>query len=1052
MNSFGSKKLGSKRIVWRVAAALMVSTAPFAVIGQASAQAVGTCTPPTSTATPVNNAPVTCTGGSITANGTAGYGTGVEHDNQITVDSTATVTGTAQGFLLADNNAINNNGTVEATGPNGVAINTGVPGQGPNDISVTNSKTIQATATGGIAIQGGSRVVLSNAATGTVSGDTNAVKGSSVNINLNGGNAGTIEATGAGGVAVGSILGTIVVNAGTIQATGTGGIAIQTTNGGANITNSKTIEATKVGGIAIQALNGTATIESNTATGTITGSTNAIKATTVIVNGNDGTIEATGASGVGGVAIDATGNATITNSKTIRALSSFGIAIQAGGTATVDNKATGVITGGASGISAATLDVTNAGTISGGAVGITGAGSITNSGTISGGTGAGKGAVIFTGGAGVTNTLTMNGGLLVGDAVGSTAGATNKLVLQGTGAAPDNFLNFNSLDVQAGGGGWVLNGNATVGTATLENSLMVGSGTTPTLTGDVTVNSGGRLAGTGQVVGNIDVMSGGTLAPGRGGPTTFKASGSVTFENTSTFVTSVFSSGNGSALSADSVTIKGGKVDVRADNGAGNNNYAPSTRYTIITATGPGGVTGTFDSVTTNLVFLKPTLTYDSKDVFLTLDLINGGGTAAGFGFAPVAQTRNQAAVAGALDASPISNPLVGRLLSLTIDGARAAFDALSGEIFGSVHNTQGAEASFTRSGILGRLRQASYADVPGELGALGFAGPELAYADGRAPSTPADGKVAYGTSGRLAYAANGNDSMAADMRTKAPRGINNVSRDLTFWAQGLGGWGHADSDGNAASLKSRFAGFLSGADMRFGDVWRAGLVAGYTRSYLNVNARASSAGIDSVTFGLYAGGKFGAFNLRTGGSFSYDSIDVSRSVFFPGFTDATKAHFHGQVGQVFGELGYGIGLGTFAIEPFAGLAYVHLQDGSFLESGGLAALSGSSAHESIGYSSLGIRAATFMPLGNGTVLVPRASAQWQHAFGDVTPTTALAFQSTGTAFTVAGLPIARNSALIEAGLDWRFTPQAKLGAFYQGELAAHAQSHAIKGGFTWDF
>jgi uncharacterized protein with beta-barrel porin domain len=69
-----------------------------------------------------------------------------------------------------------------------------------------------------------------------------------------------------------------------------------------------------------------------------------------------------------------------------------------------------------------------------------------------------------------------------------------------------------------------------------------------------------------------------------------------------------------------------------------------------------------------------------------------------------------------------------------------------------------------------------------------------------------------------------------------------------------------------------------------------------------------------------------------------------------------------------------------------------------------------------------------------------------------VTPVTALAFQSTGTAFTVAGLPIARNSALIEAGLDWRFAPQAKLGAFYQGELAAHAQSHAIKGGFTWDF
>ena len=85
-------------------------------------------------------------------------------------------------------------------------------------------------------------------------------------------------------------------------------------------------------------------------------------------------------------------------------------------------------------------------------------------------------------------------------------------------------------------------------------------------------------------------------------------------------------------------------------------------------------------------------------------------------------------------------------------------------------------------------------------------------------------------------------------------------------------------------------------------------------------------------------------------------------------------------------------------------------------------------------------------------MLVPRASAQWQHAFGDVTPSTALAFQSTGTAFTVAGIPIARDSAQVEAGLDWRITPWTKLGAFYQGELAAHAQSHAVKGGFTLDF
>jgi outer membrane autotransporter protein len=334
---------------------------------------------------------------------------------------------------------------------------------------------------------------------------------------------------------------------------------------------------------------------------------------------------------------------------------------------------------------------------------------------------------------------------------------------------------------------------------------------------------------------------------------------------------------------------------------------------------------------------------------------------------------------------------------------------------------------------MLGRLRQASYAGYVGELGALAFGGPELAYAGG-----------------------NANAAYAADIRPavpgKAPMRTGERSRDLTFWAQGLGGWGHTDSDGNAASVKSRFGGFLSGVDARFGETLRAGFVAGYMRSDLNADARASSAGIDSVQIGAYAGGKLGALNVRGGASYSFDSIDVSRGVFFPGFSDQTRASFHGNVGQVFGEIGYGMAFGHVAVEPLAGLAYVHVRDGAFQESGGAAVLSGASAHENIGYSFLGFRAATVLPLANGTALVPRASVQWQYAFGDVTPVAGLAFQGTGTAFSVAGVPIARNTAFIETGFDWRFSPQARLGAFYQGELAAHAQTHAFKGVINWQF
>ena len=198
--------------------------------------------------------------------------------------------------------------------------------------------------------------------------------------------------------------------------------------------------------------------------------------------------------------------------------------------------------------------------------------------------------------------------------------------------------------------------------------------------------------------------------------------------------------------------------------------------------------------------------------------------------------------------------------------------------------------------------------------------------------------------------------------------------------------------------------------------------------------------------------GRLGAFNVRGGASYSLDSIDTSRAIVFPGFADKASARFHGNVGQVFGEVGYGMAFGRSRSNRSPGsltctCAMVRSSRAAALRRCRVQARS-----ENTGYSFLGVRAATFVPLANGTMLIPRGTLQWQHAFGDVTPTAALAFQGTGAAFSVAGIPIARDAALVEGGFDWRFAPQAKLGAFYQGELAAHAQTHAVKGAFTWDF
>ncbi len=132
----------------------------------------------------------------------------------------------------------------------------------------------------------------------------------------------------------------------------------------------------------------------------------------------------------------------------------------------------------------------------------------------------------------------------------------------------------------------------------------------------------------------------------------------------------------------------------------------------------------------------------------------------------------------------------------------------------------------------------------------------------------------------------------------------------------------------------------------------------------------------------------------------------------------------------------------------------MHLDTDAFNETGGsgVAALAGSSNTDDVGYSTLGARAATNYLLPNGMMLTPRASLAWQHAFGAVTPTAALAFQSTGAAFGIAGVPLARDAALVEAGLDLQVTAQAKVGVVYAGQLADTTHDHSVKGNFTWRF
>jgi subtilase-type serine protease len=611
----------------------------------------------------------------------------------------------------------------------------------------------------------------------------------------------------------------------------------------------------------------------------------------------------------------------------------------------------------------------------------------------------------------VSGNLTVNnGGQLIGGAqtgVGFTGGVNN--VLNNTGVI-SNVNGIAGLAVLGDTGNNVINnfgvisGNVALGTGVNAFNNAFGG----VFNAGPTVNIG---------AGNI-LTNNGTLAPGGNGIIqTTALTGKLASSGTAAFAVDVNAAAQADKLLATGpATLTGGTVRALAQAGA----YGTTTTYTILTAT---GVSGTFAGATSSLPFLVPTLSYDPNDVFLTLTRNLSFFQAQG-------GTRNERAVGAALDAFPATNAL---FVAAGLSGPALlhSLDLLSGEIHASTASALVDESLYVRSAILGRLRQASYGGENAAMAALKLGGPEAAFADGADPYSA------------LAYA---KSPIVAKAQPRPPQ----ANSDVVYWSQAFGAWGTINSDGNAAAVKRDLGGFLTGFDARFGN-WRGGLAAGYTNSHNNTDDR-GGAGVETGHIAAYGGWALGALNLRGGGAYAFHSIDASRTVAFPGFFDRDTAHYQGGTGQLFGEAGYSLTVGRVAVEPFAGAAWVHLRADAFNETGGLAALNVAANTFEVGYSTIGARAASMIPLNDNMILVPRVSAAWQHAFNNVTPTAAVAFESNGVSFTVAGVPIARDGLLTEAGLDLHIGLHAVLGVSYVGQYAPNVQDHAAKGKFSWKF
>jgi len=591
------------------------------------------------------------------------------------------------------------------------------------------------------------------------------------------------------------------------------------------------------------------------------------------------------------------------------------------------------------------------------------------------------------------------GGLFLG-------GGADSLVLSGDADATAlNEFILGAETITASGGHWTLNGlvyNDNPSTLTVTGGTLSVNGLVENF--ETTVAAGGFLNGVGQLG---DLTNYGTVAPGNSIGTMIVAGDYVQAPG-STLEIEINSAGQSDRLDvAGQAQLSGGTVSVLAESGS----YHAGQTFTFLTA---GTVSGKFDAVTDNLLLFDVSLVYFDDYVQL---LLSGGRR-----YIDIAQTFNQCGVAGYLDdhkggASGDFADVLTQLDALTDPQARAAFDAMSGELFGSLSTVALENTERFQRIIAHRMRTQSMNQ-------------SMDYANAESRLQRSIAYVSRQTSGWQSLS------------------------DWNPWVEGYGVGASLAGDGNASGLGYSTGGAVLGLESALDDSTRFGLVGGYSKTHVSLNDRADWAVISSGQVGVYGIRQDELRYLSGIAAYGYNGYDTERRIAFGDLSRRANANYGGNNFSFHLETGRNLHGSLAHWQPFAALEYLQVHQNDFIETGA----------DSINNSIRGINAAAFRSLlgaralhhyrtQTGRMISLECLAAWRHEFlDDLRIIDAMFPGQPGGAFTVAGVNVDRDAAILGAGLSFAVWSQCKLYANYDLLLSRNYAAHAGAGGLQYSW
>lgn len=534
------------------------------------------------------------------------------------------------------------------------------------------------------------------------------------------------------------------------------------------------------------------------------------------------------------------------------------------------------------------------------------------------------------------------------------------------------------------GGTLSVDGTLSHSSVTIDNS---GIGQVSPVTGFATTH-GGVLAGNGQLQ-TVIVNAGGTVSPGHSIGRLH--TGDITFNPGSVYLVEIDTNGQNDVIeSQGKARLNGGTIDISLLN---NTNLLAtkqlpditSQQYHILTAS--HGIDGQFDNVSWRKLFIDAGLNY--KNDGITLHITRNSRN-----FASTANSRNQRALAHALEVLPINHSVQQSILLLsTTNQARHAFRQLSGQIHADIASALLNNSHYLRDTLNERLWQAQ----------------------GLSPATEIQAD---------------NDGI---------------------WGSLQGAWSHVAADSNAFGYRASTYGALFGVDRPLGANTHIGLATGYTRTQLH-NDNLASAKIDSIPLALYASRQWGAWSLHTGAAYHWYHNNTSRTVAYASGFGQEKSDYHASSGQFFVQTGYTWQTDRGHIEPFADIAYQLYRNNAFSEWGNAAALQGDRHITHTTTSALGLRADKLWLISKNSRLLVAGEAGWLHQYPPYATGAALNFNHPDSQFVVYSSHASHNNLALKLRTEIILNNNSRLSVSYQGLLSAHYQDNSIHAGFTQRF